>query len=328
MERHMRSNKLNMDRMKDLLALHRSERRGNLLLLMLVLIFAARATYVQWFAPPPDRDMQLMEQGLKEWLALRDSLDRAKTHATITAVQEPFDPNALDQQGWMAWGLSERQAASVLRFKDSRGGFRSKEEVARVYAIPPAVLERMEPYIALPEQSPQRERKAGHGKPMPYRTARTAVDTGRIEQRPPWPERMTEPRRPVEINTADSTELVRLRGIGPSFARAIIRYRSALGGFLSLDQLAEVYILSDKPDAVERIRTQLVLDTLMVERIAINTCSEEELAHHPYASWKMAKALLAYRANHGPFRTVADIRGCHLIDEDTFRKLAPYLSVE
>lgn len=317
-----------MERMKDLLALHRSERRGNLLLLVVVLAFAAHATYVQWFAPPPDRDMQLMEQGLRQWLALRDSLDKAKDQASITAAQEAFDPNDLDQQGWMAWGLSERQAAAVLRYKDGRGGFRSREDIARVRAIPAAVLERMEPFIVLPERLPQHERKARQREPWPRRPEEPTTHPPSAVQRAPWPERAPEPLRPVEINTADSTALVRVRGIGPSFARAIIRYRTALGGFRSLEQLPEVYILSDKPDAVERIRTQLVVDTLMVEQIPINTCTVEELARHPYASWKLAKALLAYRSNHGPFRAVADIKGCHLIDEDTFRKLAPYLSVE
>jgi competence ComEA-like helix-hairpin-helix protein len=132
----------------------------------------------------------------------------------------------------------------------------------------------------------------------------------------------------VEVNTADSAELVAVKGIGPAFARAIIAYRDALGGFLTLDQLEEVYLLQDKPDAIARIRTQLVVDSLMVQRIPINSCTAEALAAHPYIRWKEAKALVAYRNNHGPFSEPAGIMGCVLIDEDTFRKLAPYLSLE
>ena len=44
--------------------------------------------------------------------------------------------------------------------------------------------------------------------------------------------------------------------------------------------------------------------------------------------WRIAKPLIAYRGLHGPFKTVADIRGCAVIDEALFLKLAPYLSVE
>ncbi|HRP00652.1 MAG TPA: helix-hairpin-helix domain-containing protein, partial [Flavobacteriales bacterium] len=135
-------------------------------------------------------------------------------------------------------------------------------------------------------------------------------------------------RRPVEVNTADTTMLIELPGIGPAFARGIVRYREKLGGYRSLEQLSEVYVLRDKPDAVARITPLLVVDTLMVRRIPINTCTVEDLAAHPYAGWKVAKALIAYRAQHGPFIAVEGIRGCALIDEDLFRKLAPYLRVE
>ena len=45
----------------------------------------------------------------------------------------------------------------------------------------------------------------------------------------------------VEINTADSAELMRLNGIGASFSRRIVKYRNLLGGFISKEQLLEVY---------------------------------------------------------------------------------------
>jgi DNA uptake protein ComE-like DNA-binding protein len=137
----------------------------------------------------------------------------------------------------------------------------------------------------------------------------------------------TEPRK-VELNTADTAALIALPGIGPSFARGIVKYRSMLGGYVTLDQLAEVFVLKDKPDAVEKLKELLILDTLVVQRIPINSCSVEELAAHPYARWRLAKPLIAYRTQHGPFAQVADIRGCPLVNDTVFRKLAPYLSVE
>lgn len=147
----------------------------------------------------------------------------------------------------------------------------------------------------------------------------------RIRERATYESR---PARTVEINTADTTALVAMPGIGPAFARSMVKYRDALGGFHSLDQLSEVYILKDKPDAVLQLKRVLIIDTLMVRRIPINTCTVEELAAHPYARWKVAKPLIAYRNQHGPFNQLADIKGCVLVTEEVFRKLAPYLSVE
>ena len=130
------------------------------------------------------------------------------------------------------------------------------------------------------------------------------------------------------MNTADTVALVALPGIGPAFARGMVKYRESLGGYHSLDQLAEVYVLRDKPDAVAKLKELLVLDTLMVRRIPINTCTVEELAAHPYARWKLAKPLIAFRNQHGRFSKLEEIKGCALIDADAFRKLAPYLTVE
>ena len=45
---------------------------------------------------------------------------------------------------------------------------------------------------------------------------------------------------PVNINTADATQLATLNGIGESKARAIIAYRETNGPFRSVEQLAEV----------------------------------------------------------------------------------------
>src|SRR5690606_31133336 len=108
----------------------------------------------------------------------------------------------------------------------------------------------------------------------------------------------------------------------------IVKYRERLGGYHSLDQLAEVCVLQDKPDAIARMRELLVVDTLLIRRIPLNTCTVEELAAHPYIRCKLAKPIIAYRQQHGPFREVAGIRAIPLIDEGLYRKLAPYLSVE
>ena len=89
--------------------------------------------------------------------------------------------------------------------------------------------------------------------------------------RPPEREERTYAERTVqrglELNSADSATLVAVPGIGPAFARGILKYREKLGGYHSLDQLAEVYVLKDKPDAVAKLKDRLVLDTLMMRQI-------------------------------------------------------------
>ena len=308
------------ERIKDVFNLHWAERRGfALLLVVLVLIAAGRVIYLQWLRPSLAVDLAPLQTEMQAWLAERKA---ASTKADTIAVQlVPFDPNTVDRAQWRTLGLSDKQVDGIERYKAKGGQFRVKRDLGKMYSIRPEQFEALEPFILLPDSFTR--------KTYPERKPRTYADR--------YPAKTDEQERPafkpfvrtkVEVNTADTITLVALPGIGPAFARGIVKYRDLLGGFVSLEQLNEVYVLKDKPDAVLRLKELLVVDSLMVRRIPINTCTVEELAAHPYLRWKLAKPLIAYRTHHGPFKTVADIRGCTLIDEEVFRKLAPYLSVE
>lgn len=315
-----RAHKPAKEQIKDLFYLHRGERRGSLFLMAILLVLLAWVVHVQWIRTPPDPDLASIEAEMEQWVLMR----KAANEKNLLAYQPfNFDPNNMDREGWLALGLSERQVDGILRYTSKGGSFRVKSDVSKLYALSPADYERLEPYIQLPVSLPPRQsRKKSSFKPWPERKSYEPRSTNSTQG---WEKRTVSK---VEVNTADSASLVALPGIGPSFAKGILAYRDRLGGFSSHAQLAEVYVLKDKPDALERMLELLFIDTLAIKRIPINTCTVEELAEHPYARWRLAKPLIAYRAQHGPFRTVADIRGCVLIDEEAFRKLAPYLSVQ
>lgn len=305
------------ERVKNLFSMHASERRGVLMMMAFLLVLATWVCYEQWFRDPPDRDLAHLEAGLENWLAERE----ANKPDSLSSRLFPFDPNTVGRDEWRALGLTDRQIDGVERYLDKGGKFRTKKDLGRMYSLKPEQFDALEPFILLPDSLPRRT--------FADRTTRTYQDAskgeGTIRERTIYTPYV---REKVEVNTADTVALIALPGIGPAFARGIVKYRDLLGGFHSLDQLAEVYVLKDKPDAVLSLKELLILDTSMVHQIPINTCTVEELAAHPYLRWKLAKPLIAYRAHHGPFKRVEDIRGCTLIDEELFRKLAPYLSVE
>ena len=315
MERRKRPVK---DQFKDLLGMHAGERHGGVILLPMLTVLLGWVIYQQWFKEPIVTDLAPMRAQLEAWLAAKDSSD---TPGMKVAVEPfAFDPNTIDRVQWLALGLTPKQVDGIQRYMNKGGRFRTKKDLGRMYSIRPEQFERLKPFILLPDSVPSRSYS---DRPRTYQR-----DTTRRQ----WPERKPYEERPalrkVEVNTADTNSLVALPGIGPSFARGIVKYRESLGGYHSLDQLAEVYVLKDKPDAVIRLKELLVLDTLMVRHIPINTCTVEQLAAHPYARWKIAKPLIAYRTQHGSFAQLADIKGCALVTEEVFLKLAPYLSVE
>lgn len=307
------------EELKDLFAMHRGERRGFTVLLGLCIIAAAWVTWEQWVRPTMLADKEQVEV---VWQSLHDttpaSINNPPAQRDIQLFA--FNPNGLPVEQWVLLGLSEKQAEAIHRYEAHSGQFRTKRDLARMRVVDQELFAQWEPYIQLPDSMMRKERtQHGWNKPWPTDSA------------PRWPRaeaRYPAPRGPLEINTADSTALVAIHGIGPAFARGIIRYRERLGGFASLDQLAEVPLLRDKPDAVERLRTKLAVDPAAIAPIHLNTCKAEDLGRHPYMGWKVAKALVAYRDQHGPFKRVDDITRCALVSDSIRLRMAPYLTVE
>ncbi len=293
--------------------MHRAERRGFLLLLTFCLAAAAWVTWEQWLRPADPATLRTLTAAVGPW-----EEERPDRNGTVASGERalrlfPFDPNGLPVEQWVALGLSERQAGAIHAYERAGGRFRSKRDLARMRVVDTTLFARWRPYIQLPDSLAPRGAWPDH-----------LADKGPGDET--WPSRTTRTLSTLELNSADSTALVAVPGIGPAFAKGLLKYRDKLGGYRSLDQLEEVYVLRDKPDAVARLRERLVVDSLMVHRIPVNTATVEELAAHPYAGWKVAKALVAYRGQHGPFREVAAIKGCALVTDSVFRKLAPYLT--
>lgn len=127
----------------------------------------------------------------------------------------------------------------------------------------------------------------------------------------------------VELNSADSLDLVQLYNIGPVFARRILRYRERLGGFCSVEQLKEVYGM----DSVRygSLLPYVRIDTTQIHRIDINSASLDQLKRHPYLDYYQAKAIVQLRDKVGPFQEVEDLRNIPTIEIATYNKIAPYL---
>lgn len=127
----------------------------------------------------------------------------------------------------------------------------------------------------------------------------------------------------IELNRADTFDLQRIRGIGPSFARRITGYRKRLGGFHSVDQLLEVYGM----DSVRflGVRKYLTVDTTMIRRLELNTISFKELIAHPYMPYDLAKEIALSRKRHNGIKSLGEILKMKSADSLMLVRLRPYL---
>ena len=130
----------------------------------------------------------------------------------------------------------------------------------------------------------------------------------------------------VEINSADTSEFKSLKGIGSYYAKRIVKYRAALGGFSSVEQIKEVYGI--QVEVVDQNLDRLTIDIESIEKININTCQTLDLKKHPYINWNIANSIVQIRKNHAPYKSVEEIKKSDLVNDEIYRTIAPYLKIE
>jgi DNA uptake protein ComE-like DNA-binding protein len=216
-----------------------------------------------------------------------------------------FDPNTLPASGWEELGLSPKTARTIGNYVSKGGKFRKPEDLKKIWGLPKTFYERVAAYIRI------------EGTPV----ERHSVSPG-YDRAPPRPSRNI---NISDINTADSGAWIALPGIGEKLARRIATFRDKLGGFFSVDQVAETYGLPDS--TFQKIRRFLSVNPEGVRKLHVNAATKEELGAHPYIRWKLANAIVEYRNQHGPYKSLEELRKIALMDEALLRKVMPYLEL-
>jgi len=130
----------------------------------------------------------------------------------------------------------------------------------------------------------------------------------------------------VELNSADTFDLQRLRGIGPAFARRIVSYRERLGGFLNKKQLLEVWGMdSARYHSIER---QIMVEVDSVRKININQATFKELLRHPYFPFSLTKSIMLYRQKEKRINAAENLRNIQGVNDSVFHRIIPYLSFD
>ena len=296
------------------LHLSRSKRTGIIVLigLLMVLLLLWRLLPV-WMAPSADPANAQLQAAWEQFK--REHTEQTDTGNSIaaggqehnqheshnTAILFVFDPNTASEQELIQLGLSPGTAKTLVKYRSKGGKFYKKEDLRKLYTLGAADYERIAPYVRI----------AG-------KDVYTADDREKDH-----PATSVEPEI-IELNQADAATLMRLKGIGPAFANRILNYRNALGGFVRVEQVKEVYGLPDS--TYRQISIKLRTDTRYVKLINVNTATEEELARHPYIRKWLASDIIKLRKDLKSFTEITQIRQLPLINEEKYRKIAPYLS--
>ena len=299
--------------LRDYFVLNRKERNGIFVLLSIILLLVLYLSFSDYFFPKDKIDFSGFEKEITRFEAeqkqISDSVSQIpKNYFTGSDKSDPgsierfsFNPNNLPAEDWKRLGLSEKQIRIIRNYESKGGEFRKKEDVKKIYCITSRLYASLEPYIQIPASDFKSEFKS-----------KTPLSL----------EKWTDA---IELNSADTAELKKLKGIGSVFAKRIVKFRDVLGGFVKKEQLLEVYGF-DK-EKYDWVSPHVTLDVSKAKKININSASVEDLNKHPYIDKKAATKIYLYRINHGNYSDVQDILTSDLVDAQLFSKLAGYLTV-
>lgn len=249
-------------------------------------------------------------------------------YAAVAQIQlAPFDPNKLTADDWEARGVPHFVAGRIVKYREAAGGFKTKTQVKKMYGLTDSVYQRLAPFIQLPDEAPRRERPAyTAGSPEPDGKFPPFASAGSTPGKFPHKPRNLQP---FDLNAADTTQLMQIRGIGAGRAKWVVKYRNQLGGYLREEQLNEIFVLRDAPDLRDSLKKYtFITPGFTPKSVNVNTASFDELCLQPYIGKPRARLIVAYRQQHGPFKRVEDLEQIPILKAEDWEKMRPYLRCE
>lgn len=223
----------------------------------------------------------------------------------IPYAPSTFDPNTASFELMIANGVPIGSAKRIIAYRNKGGTFYQKEKLKN-FGIDDQTYSKIEPYLSVPNKSlSSYTSSSGYKK---YDNSYT-----------PKPEPTN-----LDINSATQDELMLFKGIGPGYSKRIIEYRNKLGGFLTVDQVKEVYGL---PDSVfMHIKDKIIINK-GITKININTATFEQLAEHPYIRKFLAEKIIKFRDDIKEFKSIQELKQIPLINDEKYRKIVPYITL-
>lgn len=233
---------------------------------------------------------------IEDYISIPEKTDSGKTKESIGEKQIAgfFDPNIADFNQLTQFGFNRFQSSNLIEYRKKAGVFKTKTDLMKIYGIDSSFYKTIESHIQI-----------NNSEESTVTTIQPFLSQ-------------------IELNSADSTDLLKLNGIGSVFANRILKYRDLLGGFYSTSQLLEVYNFSE--ESFKKIESTISADTLLINKIRLNFAEYKDLIRHPYFSKKQVEAVLRYRQRNGSFKDIIQIKTNDLVDSETFSRIRPYLT--
>ena len=221
-----------------------------------------------------------------------------------------FDPNTADSTTFLRLGLAPWQVRNIYKYRARGGRYHRPEDFSRLYGLTKGDYDRLRPYIRIADEFRLMSDLYPHG--MPKRDS-LAVR--------PRQEKLAAGMQ-VDLNAADTFMLKKVPGIGSYRARQIVNYRERLGGFVTVEQLAEVEGLPDT------LRHWFTVAPGATQQLYVNRMSVNELRRHPYLDFYQSRVIVEHRRKFGPIKDLQTLSLYEEFSPSDLERLQPYVNFD
>jgi competence ComEA-like helix-hairpin-helix protein len=279
----------------------RLQRRGLVLLFILIILFQAAIFYLDF------SELGQTSPEKEKWLALQSEIDKSKKdHSKVVQKMYPFNPNFISDYKGYKLGMSIQEIDRLLEFRKQNKFVNSPEEFQKVTGISDSLLKTMVSYFKFPDWLSRNSKFYSNSASDDF----TSSKKKKINIQ--------------DINTANSSDLEKIFGIGEVTAKRILSYKERFGAFVSMEQLNEVWGLS--AEVVSSLQQHFEIKTQTgIKKLDINNASINELAQFPYFKYALAKQIVIYRSMNGAIAETADLTKIKGMPNDKIKIIALYL---
>jgi len=284
----------------ELIGFDRRERRATYILVILLLVLI-----IIRFSVSGGEDKPLIVEAQPE--------DKAKVEAEVeekSQVLFKFNPNTVTHDDLLKLGLTERQASTLINYRNSGAKFYDADDISRVYGLDSSLVAGLRPWININEAKRSYVIRSAGTKDI----VKTPITDSHSEAVPVK----------IDINRCSPVDLEKLPGIGPVLSERILKYRRLLGGFVSVRQLSEVYGIDSA--TYDQVKNLVTATQDSVARVFLDSCTFTQMAKHPYFGPETARAIIKYRTLMGVPVSVESLIDQRVITAAQAERIAPYVT--
>ncbi len=276
----------------------KSQRSGIFIFLSCAVVFQVIYFWIDLKTPTKSSAVQE-----KHWLSNASNSDATSVYANKKQfVVRPFNPNFITDFKGYQLGMSVEEIDRLLAFRKTNRFVNSAKEFQEVTKVSDSLLEIISPCFKFPDWVSKKDK--AHSKF--FKSAKKEANAV------------------MDINVATAEDLEKIYGIGQGLSARILKERAKYGGFVSMDQLEDVWGLST--EVVASLHECFAVKELPdYQRININTATIKELTQLPYFRYALARNIVAYRSMNGQFKNIEDLTKISGFPVDRIKIIALYL---